>query len=97
MDPQKFFMDPDIIYPLRHMEADYFGPLFPLHDYQARVQVLKISDSSFTLQFDIEEPTNQKVMCQVRSTHVCCLKEGMRKNSIPDDLRQSLEKFVIQQ
>ena len=95
-NPKSFFLNPEIIYPLRHMEAEYFGPLFPLENYVARVGVSKLSESSFSLEFTIGAGSDRP-LCIVRSTHVCCLKEGMQKSSIPEDLRSNLQKFVIQQ
>lgn len=94
-DPQKFFLNPEMIYPLRHVESEYFRPLFPLQEYGVKVMVLRLSDSSFQLQFDICE--EDQILCQVRSTHVCCDKKSMAKASIPENLKQNLEKFVIQQ
>lgn len=90
-DPKAFFLKPEMIYPIRHMEAEYFKPLLPLETYGVEIVVIKLSESSFQLEFQIEDH------CRLRSTHVCVEKASMTKSSIPASLRQNLEKFVSQQ
>ena len=92
-DPKEFFLNPKVITPLRHVEVEYFRPLFPLETYDVMIDVLKLSESSFQLQFNIQR--DGKTLSSVRSTHVCCLKDNMEKCPIPENLRQNLEKFVI--
>ena len=94
-DPQQFFLNPELIYPLRHIEAQYFYPLLPLQEYNVKIDVSRLSESSFQLQFDILK--GEKIFCQVRSTHVCCQKSSMTKVAIPENLKQNLETIVIQQ
>ena len=94
-NPQKFFLNPEVIFPLRHMEADYFAPLMPLEKYQVSIGVLKNSDTSFQLQYEISKGETKH--CVVRSTHVCVDKSTMKKTAMPSDLKQNLETFVIPQ
>lgn len=92
-NPQKFFLNSDFIVPIRHFEAEYFLPLFPFNEYQVQVQVLRISTSSFQLQFTIKKEADLHGV--VRSTHVFCARDSMTKCPIPEPLRENLEKFVI--
>lgn len=90
-DPQQFFLKPDLIYPLRHFEGEYMAPLMPLQTYQVWIEVSKLSESSFSLQYTVGE--KDKPRAQFRSTHVCVDKTTFKKSSIPEALRQKLEKF----
>ncbi len=89
---QKFFMGTDLIYPIRRMEAEYFKPLSVLNTYQTTIRVCSLSESAFQLQFDIKEKDH--IFCQVRSIHVCCEKQKMKKTALPGDLRQKLELYL---
>ena len=76
-DLEKFFLTPETIYPLRHFEAEYFAPLLPLKSYDVFIQVLKISDSSFQLQYKVGSSEKPKAL--FRSTHVAVKKQGFEK------------------
>jgi acyl-CoA thioesterase FadM len=94
-NPSHFFLKNEILVPIRHVEIDYLGPLLPFKSYPVVISVLKISTSSFQLQFSIFDGT--KLMSKVKSTHVCCDKQSMEKCEIPSLLKESLQKFVIPQ
>ena len=91
-DHKEFFMGDTFIYPIRHVEVEYFKPLRPLNHYKVGIHVLHLSEFRFQLQFDIGEP--EQLHCQVRSTHVCCKKQKMEKSPIPMDLKHQLEKYL---
>ncbi|MEM7647006.1 MAG: thioesterase family protein [Pseudomonadota bacterium] len=94
-DPKSFFLSPETIYPLRHYEGEYFKPLRPLEFYDVIIGVLKISESSFQLEYRIQN--NREPMATFRSTHVAVNPKTFQKISIPKDLKQNLEKFVFPQ
>lgn len=94
-DPQKFFLSPEVIYPLRHYEGEYFKPLMPLQTYSVTIGVLKISDSSFQLEYRIQN--SGEAMATFRSTHVAVDPKKFQKISIPENLKSNLEKFVFPQ
>lgn len=94
-DPQEFFLKPEVIYPLRHFEGEYFRPLLPLQTYDIEIGSLKISQSSFTLQYDVKK--DDQILAQFRSTHVAVQKTDFSKINLPEKLKSNLEKFVIQQ
>ena len=94
LDPKEFFLSPKLIYPLRHVEVEYFKPLLPLSTYKVAIGVTKISDSSFQLQYNVQGSNGDR-HCQLRSTHVCVDPAPMKKSDLPDPLRESLKKFVI--
>ncbi len=94
-DPQKFFLEPELIYPLRRFEVDYHRPLLPLRTYDVEIGVIEISNSSFQLQYQVL--AQGQSMAVFRSVHVAVNKADFQKTKISDSLRQNLEKFEIQQ
>ena len=88
-----FFMGLDLIYPIRSLEAEYFKPLFVLQTYQVITTVSGLSESSFQLRSLIRE--KNQTLCQIRSTHVCCERQKMKKTTLPKDLRQELKKYLV--
>lgn len=90
---REFFMGSSLIYPIRHIEVEYFKPLLALKTYQVTIRVKKISESSFRLQFNIKE--KDETLSEAYSTHVCCEKQKMKKAVLPKDLKQGLEKYLI--
>lgn len=94
-DPTQFFLNPTTLFPLRHVEAEYLGPLLPLKTYCVDIHVKKMGHSSFTLEFTVKD--SQKVLARLHSTHVACNKLTMEKSPLPKELKENLEKFVIPQ
>ncbi len=94
-DAHEFFLNSETIYPIRHTETEFMRPFFPLKEYEARVSVVKIGDSSFQLQFELG--LKEQVHAVVRTTHVCCDKKTMGKKSLPSRFRESLKSFEIPQ
>ncbi|MCJ8277647.1 MAG: thioesterase family protein [Bdellovibrionales bacterium] len=92
VDLEKWFLNPDIIAPIRHCEAEYFRPLKPFNEYAVMVKALKVSESSFQLQFSVQKDGNDHVI--VKTTHVCVDPKVMKKTEIPSDLKLQLEKFL---
>lgn len=91
-DPKEFFLAGGIVTPLRHIEVEYLGPLFPLETYPVEVSVVSISDSSFRLQFEVKK--GPKTLSRLVSTHVCCEQATMAKCPVPTSLAENLKKFV---
>ncbi len=94
-DPKAFFLSPKTLYPLRHFECEYFRPLLPLETYDVAIKVIKISDSSFQLEYQVG--LANELCATLRSTHVAVSKKDFQKVAIPSSLKQNLEKFVIPQ
>ncbi len=92
---EDFFLNPEAIYPIRHTETEFLAPLFPLKSYEVLIQVNKLGDTSFQLQFDIQKEGRSRAI--VRTTHVCVDKKTMKKQGLPSELKESLQKFVTQQ
>ncbi len=92
IDPNEFFFNRDSIFPLRHNEAEYFKPLLPLKTYSVLISVLRISETSFQMEFKVMDQEVPHAV--VRSTHVCCDSQTFTKKPIPDFLRGGLQKHL---
>ena len=93
-NPQSFFLKSQVIYPLRHFEGEYFKPLLPLSTYGVRMGVLKISQTGFRLEYEVHGDSPQVMAC-FRSTHVAVDGKTWKKKPLPQEFKESLEKFVI--
>lgn len=93
VDLKEWFLNPEVITPIRHQETEFFAPLLPFEDYQVETHVLRISESSFQLQFEIKQ--TEKKHCIVKTTHVCCHKKTMEKTRIPEKLVEQLNKYIL--
>ena len=91
-DPEKFFLNSEIIYPIRHIEVDFWGPLLPLHTYEVKIGVTHLGESSFQLTYDVN--SGEKGLATLKSTHVCVEKANFQKRTIPTDLKESLKTFA---
>lgn len=94
-DPQAFFLNPTVLFPLRHFEGEFLAPLLPLRTYEVQVGVIKISSTSFQLQYMVLEDGKAKAL--FRSRHVAVDKKQFTKAELPQCLKSNLEKFVIPQ
>jgi acyl-CoA thioesterase FadM len=94
-DPEAFFLSPEIIYPLRHFEGEYFHPLLPLRHYPVQIRVLKCSISSFQLEYSVGPAEKRAAI--FRSTHVAVDPKTFQKTAIPDSIKQNLQKFATPQ
>lgn len=92
LKPADYFLSRETIYPLRHNEAEYFKPLMPFVSYQVIMDVIKLSESSFQMEFTVNSEAGTHA--KVRSTHVCCDGSSLQKKPIPSALREGLQKHL---
>ncbi|MCB0378385.1 MAG: thioesterase family protein [Bdellovibrionales bacterium] len=90
IDLTAWFLNPEVITPIRGLTTNFTRPLLPLETYDIQVVVPSISEHSFQLRFTIEQEGQEH--CQVTTTHVCVEKSKMKKITIPETLRLQLEK-----
>ncbi len=79
--------------PLRHVEAEYFKPLRPGDEFQARLWVKEIGQSS--IHFGYEFVSLEGVtLARLKTSHVCVSRPDMKKHLIPNSIRQRLTKHL---
>jgi 4-hydroxybenzoyl-CoA thioesterase len=74
--------------PLRHVEADYIGPLRPGDVFEATIQVSEMGESSVV--FEYEFLAAGKIVARLKTTHVFVARPAMKKIPIPAALRARL-------
>ena len=94
VDTKTWFLNPKIIIPIRHTEANFLRPLYALEEYEVQVNPIHISDSSFRLMFVIGR--NGENHCNVITTHTCFDPVKKEKRMLPDPLKEQLQKRIIQ-
>ncbi len=92
VDLKQWFLNPEVIAPIRHSEAEYFKTLFPFETYSVDIKVLSLSESTFRLEFTVHQDGDKNSV--VRTTHVCCSPKNFQKVLIPEKLKMELEKFL---
>lgn len=84
------FHDENLAFPIRATEARYDRPI-QMGEANTLVSVLRVGDSSFTLQFDIHQ--NEKLCATTQVTNVAMDKKTGEKRSLPESLREKLKNF----
>jgi 4-hydroxybenzoyl-CoA thioesterase len=76
--------------PLRHVEADYLGPMRPGEEFIARVGVERLGESSVV--FGYEFVIGERVVARLKTAHVFVAREGGGggKIAIPAEIRARL-------
>jgi YbgC/YbaW family acyl-CoA thioester hydrolase len=86
---EEWFKHPDYGVPLRHVEADYLGPLHPGEVLSVEIKVRELGDSSVT--FGYEFRVANRPTSLLTTAHVFVSRHTRRKTSIPAGLRTRLE------
>ena len=91
--PLQFVIDKsDFLILIVHTEADYKKSLKLGEKYELSLKVSKIGSRSFTLNYTFYNSDNV-VSAEIQTVHVLVNKESMKSKTIPEDLRQALEKY----
>ncbi|HMN69115.1 MAG TPA: thioesterase family protein [Bdellovibrionales bacterium] len=75
--------------PLRHVEADYRKPLRPGDEFEVRLTVHEIGESSVT--FAYEFTSGGAVVALLKTAHVFVSRPAMKKLAIPAEIRAKLQ------
>ena len=88
----EWFANPDLGVPLRHVEAQYFEPLWAGQNYEIQISIEKLSSSSVTFQHRIFN-TQQKLCTELKTVHVFIKVPEKEKTPIPTTIYQKLKDF----
>jgi len=80
----------DLMIPIVHAEADYHKPLRVSDKITVTLRLGKISNSSFSLEYDFRTENGEHA-ATVKTSHVVRGKNGERPVSLPDKLRHKLQ------
>lgn len=78
----------DFAFPIVHAEADFLAPLFVGDRLSVTVDIAKIGQSSFTLEYALQK--GPQAVGTARTVHVTVDKMSGQKIRLPDKLRQIL-------
>jgi YbgC/YbaW family acyl-CoA thioester hydrolase len=76
--------------PLRHVEADYLRPLRPGDEYEVRIAVAELGESS--VHFAYEMLMQGAVAARLKTSHVFVSRKEMKKRPVPADIVERLKK-----
>ncbi len=80
-------------FPLVHAEADYQAPARIGDDLTVQLAVAKLSDSSFTMRYQITL-ANGKAVASVLTSHVWVDLATFKKTTIPEEVRAKLKVYL---
>lgn len=79
-----WFQNPEWAVPLKNVQCDYKAPLLPFENYNVRITLAEISNSSFRLKTEI---LNESLVCaEITTTHVFMDKKSLRSKPIPEPI-----------
>ena len=84
-----WFAAPDFGVPLRHVEADYLAPLKPGDEYEVKITVGELGESS--VRFHYEFVKGGTVTARLQTSHVFVRRPDMKKMAIPAEIARKLK------
>ena len=89
-----WFSNSEFIIPLRSSYADYSAPLKAGKNYQIKVSIKQLGDSSFTVFYEFND--QNKTHATVELTHTFVNPAIMKKISMPEKVRQAFTPYYTQ-
>lgn len=86
----EWFKNPDWGVPLRHVEADYLRPLRPGDQFEAKIVVSELGESSVHFGYEFLDLAG-KPLARLTTSHVFVTRQGMKKTPVPSNVRARLE------
>jgi len=87
-----WFLNSEVVAPIRQTEADFLKPLRALESYEVEVTPISVSESTFRLQFEVLKGSTTH--CKVITTHTCIHTKKMEKAPLPKPLSQALSALL---
>lgn len=84
-----WFEAPEFGVPLRHVEADYLAPLKPGDDYEVRISITDLGESS--VHFEYEFKKGSTITAKLKTSHVFVSRPEMTKIAIPEAIVRKLK------
>jgi YbgC/YbaW family acyl-CoA thioester hydrolase len=86
---ESWFANSDFGVPLRHVEADYLGPLRPGQEFFVSVRVEKLGESSVVFGY-LFENAEGKALARLQTVHIFISRADGKKASVPEKIRSRL-------
>lgn len=80
-----FFANSAYAFPLIKSSAEYYHPAKQGQKLNVTVNTGAISGSSYTIEYNFF--VLDKLVASVKTDHVCVLKEGFKKNNLPEEVK----------
>jgi 1,4-dihydroxy-2-naphthoyl-CoA hydrolase len=84
--------DETFILPIVHAESQYLKPLVVGDEITVAVQVAKIGETSFVLEYELFDVDGQPVG-KAKTVHVAVSKQTQNKIALPEKLQRALQTF----
>ena len=84
--------DGSFVVPIVHAESQYLKPLTVGDEITVTVQVAKIGETSFVLEYELFS-VDGELAGKAKTVHVAVSKQKQKKIMLPEELRQALKTF----
>ncbi len=89
---KEWFEHPQWGVPLRHVEADYLKPLKPGDEYEVKITVADLGESS--VHFSYELTSQNTTIAKLKTSHVFVSRPDMKKINVPPTIVERLKKVM---
>ncbi len=93
-DLDRVFKQQIYLIPIVHAEADYRLPMRHGETFQARLRVMRLGQTSFTLGCDFVN-SEDKLCAHVQTVHTFVDRSSMSSVPMPDEFRGHLKRFSV--
>lgn len=90
-----WFNNTDWIIPIRNCSIDYVSPMKAGHHYKIELSLSKMSQSSFTSQFQATDPKTGASYFNAQIVHVFVQKSNFQKTAIPESIRLLFKPYLL--
>lgn len=89
---KEWFHTKEYLIPIRHTESNFLKPFRPGEKYTITATVARIGDSSFQMKYVFSQGSN--IHADVRMTHTFLEAKSHQKISVPDTVRNRLNRYL---
>lgn len=93
---EQIFHHEKFVFVIVHSEADYYVPMKVGDPLEVHLYIERIGTSSFTIAYKIYREPNKELVGSAKTIHVCLESVSRTKIAIPEKMRTSLLKYLIQ-
>lgn len=93
---EQIFRHEKFVFVIVHSEADYYVPMKVGDQLEIHLYIERIGNSSFTIAYKIYREPTKELVGSAKTIHVCLESTSRTKIPVPETMRTSLLKYLIQ-
>lgn len=93
---EQIFHHEKFVFVIVHAESDYYKPVKVGDALEIHLYIERIGASSFTVVYKIYREPNQELVGSAKTVHVSLESDSRVKIPLPEKLKKSLQKYLIE-